>query len=53
MPTAAQIDGTSQTIKWAGGIAPAGTVNGINFVSFTLIRAAGSWIVTAQTSTFS
>lgn len=53
MPTAIQIDGTSQTIKWAGGVSPSGTANGINFVSFTLIRAASAWIVTAQTSTFS
>lgn len=53
MPTAMQIDGTSQTIKWAGGVSPSGTANGINFVSFTLIRAASAWIVTAQTSTFS
>lgn len=53
MPTAIQIGGTSQTIKWAGGISPAGTADGVNFITFTLVRAAGAWIVTAQTSTFS
>lgn len=53
MPTAMQIDGVSQTIKWAGGVSPGGTANGINFVSFTLVRTASTWIVTAQTSTFS
>lgn len=53
MPTSVQIDGISQTIKWAGGVAAAGTASGVNFISFTLIRAAGSWIVTAQTSSFS
>lgn len=53
MPTSVQIDGTSQTIKWAGGIAAAGTASGVNTISFTLIRAAGTWTVTAQTSSFS
>lgn len=52
MPTAVQIDGVSQTIKWAGGVIPAGTVNGINVVTFTLIRASSSWSVLGQTSSY-
>jgi plastocyanin len=52
MPTAIQIDGVSQTIKWAGGVVPAGTANGVNVVTFTLIRASSAWTVVAQASMF-
>jgi hypothetical protein len=53
MPTAVQIDGVSQTVKWAGGVTPGGTASGINIVTFTLIRASSAWTVIAQTSNFS
>lgn len=52
MPTAVQIDGVSQTIKWAGAVSPSGEASAVNFISFTLLRTAGAWVVTAQTSMF-
>ena len=53
MPTAVQIDGVSQTIKWAGGVQPGGTATGINVVSFTLLRSSSTWTVVGQASSFS
>ena len=45
MPTAVQIDNVNQTLFWQGGSAPTGTANGIDVVSFTLIRYANAWEV--------
>jgi hypothetical protein len=48
IPTTFQIDGSTQTLKWAGGSAPSGT-NGagkIDIFTFTMMRTSGgSWIV--------
>lgn len=52
MPTAIQIGGTSQTIKWAGGVAPTGSSNSVNIISFTFLRASDAWTVVAQTGQF-
>lgn len=52
MPTAIQIGGVSQTIKWAGGVSPQGTSSGVNVVSFTFIRASDAWTVIGQTGQF-
>lgn len=52
MPTAIQINGSSQSIRWAGGSAPAGVISGVNVVAFSLIRSAGTWLVLGQSSTF-
>jgi hypothetical protein len=43
LPTVVQIDGASQTIRWLGGSAPAGTPSGVDIVSFTLVRASNAW----------
>ena len=52
MPNAVAIESISQTIKWiAGGVAPTGTANKNDVVSFTLIRTGSTWIVFGQ-STF-
>ena len=51
IPTTFQIDGTSQTIRWPGGIAPTGTSSAgkIDIFTFTLLRtSAGAWIVIAS-----
>lgn len=40
-PTAFQIDGTSQTVKWSGGTAPStGNASAIDAYSFTIIKTA-------------
>jgi hypothetical protein len=43
IPSAVQIGGVAQTIKWLGGSAPAGTPTGVDIVSFTLIRSGDAW----------
>ena len=52
IPTGVKIDGTSQTIRWAGGTA-SGTPNQVDIVGFTFIRSGGSWAqVLGQINTF-
>ena len=48
IPSAVQIGGSAQTINWQGGSAPSGTSNGIDAVSFTILRDSGSYIVLGQ-----
>lgn len=47
VPTTFQIDGTSQTIKWANGAAPTPTSSAgkVDIFSFTLIRRSSAWSV--------
>ena len=48
IPTTFQIAGTSQTIRWTGGGAPAGTSSAgkLDIFTFTLLRTSGgAWIV--------
>jgi len=52
IPTAVQIDGVSQTINWFGAVAPTGTANQIDIVSFTLIREDSVWLVLGSLNTF-
>jgi hypothetical protein len=52
MPTAVQIDGSGQQIRWAGGTA-SGTPNQVDIVGFTFIRSGGVWAqVLGQINTF-
>jgi hypothetical protein len=52
IPTAVQIDGNCQTIKWAGGTA-SGTSNQVDVIGFTFIRTGGDWAqVLGQINTF-
>jgi hypothetical protein len=52
MPTAVQIDGSSQQIRWAGGTA-SGTPNQVDIVGFTFIRSGNVWDkVLGQINTF-
>jgi len=48
IPSAVQVNGSAQTINWQGGSAPSGTSNGIDAVSFTILRVSGSYIVLGQ-----
>lgn len=50
IPSAFEIDGSAQTIRWVGGVTPTGTANKIDVFSFTLIRQSSSWTVLAQAS---
>lgn len=56
LPTATsniQISGSNVTIRWGGGSVPTGTANGVDMVSFSLIRNAGAWVVLGQAGGFS
>lgn len=53
MPTAVQIDGVGQTIRWQGGSAPSGTSSGTDVVGFTLIRTGNSWTVIGSSTSYS
>jgi hypothetical protein len=43
IPSAVQIDGSAQTIKWTSGAAPTGTISGVDIFSFALIRSGAAW----------
>lgn len=48
IPSAVQISGSAQTINWQGGSAPSGTNNGVDAVSFTILRVSGNYVVLGQ-----
>ena len=48
IPSAVQIGGSAQTINWQGGSAPTGTNNGVDAVSFTILRVSGNYVVLGQ-----
>lgn len=52
IPSALQVEGSAQTIKWLGGSAPTPTSSAgkIDVFSFTLIRRASAWTVLATSS---
>lgn len=53
LPTAVQIAGSAQTIRWAGNTQPTPQANKTDVVVFTLIRtAAGAWVVLGQMSSY-
>lgn len=52
IPHAVSINGVSQNIYWANNAQPAGTANKKEIFTFTLVRANGSWVVTAVVSTY-
>jgi hypothetical protein len=45
IPSALQIDGVAQTINWIEALAPAGNINSIDVITFTLLRVGASWTV--------
>jgi hypothetical protein len=53
IPSAFFIDGVSQTIKWAAGVAPTPTSSAgkIDIFNFSLVRRSSSWTVFATSST--
>ena len=52
IPTAVQIDGVSQTIKWLSSTAPTGTASKTDVISFSLMRVSSTWSVFGQYSTY-
>lgn len=52
IPSAVQIDGAAQTLRWLGGTAPTPTSSAgkIDIFNFTLIRSGSSWIVLGNSS---
>ena len=48
IPTALQISGTGQTIKWQGGSAPTGNANKTDVFTFTITNLGASYDVIAQ-----
>ena len=45
IPSAVQINGNPETIRWLNNETPAGNSNALDIFSFILIRISGSWIV--------
>lgn len=52
VPTAVQIDGTAQTIKWMSSTSPSGTASKTDIVSFSFIRTGAAWTVLGQYSNY-
>lgn len=52
VPTAVQIEGVAQTIKWMGGSAPTGNNSKTDIISFSLQRSTTSWIVYGQSASY-
>lgn len=53
VPTAVQIDGSTQTVKYQGGNAPEGSADSIDVISFTLIRSSSAWNVIGSSASYS
>jgi hypothetical protein len=49
IPNAVQIGGTAYTVKWIGGLTPAGTASGVDVFTFALIHTGGSFALVLGT----
>lgn len=52
IPTALQIDGVAQTIKWLGSTVPTAEAQTVNIVSFVMIRTNNTWTVLGSLSLY-
>ena len=52
LPTAVQIAGVAQTIRWQGAVLPSGTASRVDVVGFTLIRTGSVWTVIGSLTTY-
>ena len=55
LPTTFQINGVTQTIKWAGNSTPSGSTSGVgkfDVTSFSFVRISGNWIVRGSNTSF-
>lgn len=51
-PSAFQIDGSAQTLRWANNETPTPSINKVDVATFSLIRTGGSWIVLGNYTPF-
>lgn len=52
LPTAVQLDGSSQAINWLNSSQPSGTANKKDVVSFSIMGISSSYVVLGQLATF-
>jgi len=52
LPSAFQIDGVAQTIRWQNNVIPTPNINIIEIATFSLIRTGSSWFVLGQLAPF-
>jgi hypothetical protein len=52
IPSAVQINGTSQTVNWLGSSLPSGTANKKSIVTFTIIRTDATWVVLGKLESY-
>jgi hypothetical protein len=52
IPSAIQIAGAVQTVKWLMNAAPTGTASKFDVISYTFIRTADNWLVFGQYSNY-
>lgn len=52
IPTALQINGVAQTIKWLGSTVPTAEAQTVNIVSFVMIRTNNTWTVLGSLSLY-
>jgi len=50
VPTAVQIDGVAQTIKWIATVTATGSISKIDVISFNLLRTNSTWLVMGQSA---
>lgn len=50
VPTAVQIEGVAQTVKWLYGVAASGNASKTDMISYNLQRVGSSWVVYAQSA---
>lgn len=53
LPTAVQIEGAAQTIKWLNGMSPTGSANKSDLITFSFVRTSDSWTVYGQGASYS
>lgn len=51
-PSAVQIDGVGQTVKWLGALSPQPVANRTELACFALTRVNDSWVVMGQVTSF-
>ena len=52
LPSAFQIDGVAQTIRWQNNVTPTPNINIIEVATFSLIRTGSTWFVLGQLAPF-
>lgn len=53
LTTNANVNGTGYTVKWVAGVVPTGHASSLQVVTYSLLKAGGTWYVSAQSSYYS